>query len=72
MKTPAEIDSAILDKIAAEDGIERDTMSFGTKDAVFFRRGDELLIWGQKGSLAWLEIRASIIMSHAVERAARR
>jgi hypothetical protein len=71
MNQPINIQAAVLDCIAADDGIDRGTMSVGAKDAVFFRRDGQLLTWGQKGSQAWLEIEVSIIAKQAIRRAAR-
>lgn len=62
---------AVLNRIAAREGIDPECISIGEKGAVFYRWGDELMCLCQQGSHYWNEIDAEVIAAQAIERAAR-
>ena len=68
----ANYERAVLDNIAASEGVDPCCVSLGDKGAVFYRRGDELLCLCQKGSPYWNDAEAEVISARTIARAARR
>lgn len=62
---------AVLDRIAAREGIDPASVSVGEKGAVFYRCGEGLMCLCQEGSHYWNEIDAEVIAAQAIKRAAR-
>lgn len=69
---PAYYERAVLDQIAASEGVDPQCVSLGDKGAVFYRRGEELLCLCQKGSPYWNDAEAAVITAQTIARAARR